>query len=104
LLGAGCSAVAEGNFARTEPFERLPPARLVQVHVAADAETLRRRLRTRAGRHAVHYDALVADEIADRAARGEWGPLELDAPLVQVDATSPADPAGVASRVAFFLR
>jgi predicted kinase len=42
LLRAGVSTVAEGNFGRAEPFARLPPARVLQVHVTAPPKTSRR--------------------------------------------------------------
>jgi predicted kinase len=104
LLRARVSAVAEGNFARTEPFARLPPARALQVHVSAPPETLRARLADRPGRHAVHYDAEAAAEIADRAAAGEWEPLPLDAELLRVDTEPFPDVGEVAGRVAAAIR
>jgi len=90
LLGAGASVVAEGNFAVSSPlFDDLPPARVVQVHVTADPDTLRDRLLTRGdGRHPVHYDHAAAAEIAARVARDDWEPLPLDGPLVRVDTTT----------------
>src|SRR5436305_14049630 len=66
LLRRGVSAIAEGNFTPASAVVRdLPPCRVVQVHVTADPETLRARLRAR-DRHGVHYDTEAADEIADR--------------------------------------
>jgi predicted kinase len=103
LLGAGCSAVAEGNFTAASGggFVSLPPARVVQVHVTAAPELLRERMLARVGRHRVHYDAEVADEVYERAVAGDWHPpLPLDGELVLVDTSSPQDAAAVAERVA----
>jgi predicted kinase len=90
LLGSGVSAIAEGNFtSRTQIFDSLPPARVVQVHVAAAPEVLRERLLARdTHRHPVHYDREAAVEIAARAAAGEWEPLELEGELLRVDTTT----------------
>jgi predicted kinase len=100
LLRAGVPAVAEGNFGRTEPFTRLPPARVLQVHVSAPAETLRARLSDRPGRHAVHYDAEAADEIAARVISGEWEPLPLQGELLRIVTEPFPDVREVAERVA----
>jgi predicted kinase len=88
LAAAGVPAIVEGNF-RPEwsLLGRLPPARLVQVHVRAEPEVLYRRYLARSGRHAVHYDAEAAVEMRDASARGDWAPLPLDAPLLQLDTT-----------------
>src|SRR5215213_8313206 len=51
LLAAGLPVVAEGNFSRAQPFRELPPARVLQLYVTADFETLRTRYRDRPGRH-----------------------------------------------------
>jgi predicted kinase len=95
LAAAGVSAIVEGNF-RPEwsLLARLPSARLLQVHVWAEPEVLRRRYLARDGRHPVHYDAEAAAEMTDAAARGDWAPLPLDAPLLRLDTTRepPLDP------------
>jgi predicted kinase len=102
LLGAGCSAVAEGNFAARSGagFATLPPAKIVQVHVAAPPTTLRERMLARPPRHPVHYDHEVADEVAERAALGEWEPLALGGELVRVDTSTPQDAAALAESIA----
>lgn len=88
LLEAGVSVIVEGNFRLPEWFETLPAARITQVHVTAAPATLRARLLERdAHRHPVHYDREAADEIAERAAAGEWPPLALGGPLVEIDTT-----------------
>jgi predicted kinase len=88
LLEMGVSLIAEGNF-RAGWFEGLPPAELVQVHVSAGPETLRERMLARdAHRHPVHYDREAADEIAERAATGEWGPLPLAGTVIAIDTTN----------------
>ena len=56
--------------------------------------TLRARLLDRGGdRHPVHYDREAANEIAARAAAGEWDPLPLAGVLLRIDTTNgfPAD-------------
>ncbi|MGZ4289945.1 MAG: AAA family ATPase [Gaiellaceae bacterium] len=89
LLRRGVSLIAEGNF---RPDSRLvtdlPECRIVQVHVSAAPEVLRDRLLTRdTHRHPVHYDGEAADEIAERARRGEWAALALGGTVVAVDTT-----------------
>lgn len=88
LLESGVSLIVEGNFRLPEWFETLPPARITQVHVSAEPETLRRRLLERdTHRHPVHYDREASEEIAARAAGGEWPPLPLPGRLVEIDTT-----------------
>ena len=87
LLAAGVSLIAEGNF-RASWFDTLPPAEIVQVYVSAAPATLRERLLTRdSHRHRVHYDREAADEIAQRAAAGEWPPLAIGGRLIEIDTT-----------------
>jgi predicted kinase len=88
LLEMGVSLIAEGNF-RVGWFEGLPPAELVQVHVSAEPETLRERMLARdSQRHPVHYDREAADEIAERAAAGEWDALPLGGTVIAIDTTN----------------
>jgi ribose 1,5-bisphosphokinase PhnN len=98
LLAHGCSVVAEGNFARAEPFRALPPARVVQVHVSAPPQVLRERFLARE-RHPVHYDDEVVDEIPARVEMGEWDPLDIGGVLVEVDGTAPVDVAALALQI-----
>jgi predicted kinase len=100
LLANGVSVVAEGNFARADPFRALPPARVVQVHVTARPDVLRSRFATRPGRHAVHYDAEVVDEIPARVAAGEWDPLDLEGDLVRVDTSGTSPIAATVDEIA----
>ncbi len=87
LLVSGVSVIAEGNF-RVRWFEDLPPAEIVQVHVTAAPETLRQRMVERdTHRHPVHYDREAADEIAERAAAGEWGALPIGGRILEIDTT-----------------
>jgi predicted kinase len=87
LLSAGISLIAEGNF-RGSWFDTLPRAEIVQVYVSAAPATLRERLLVRdSHRHRVHYDREAADEIAQRAAAGEWVPLSLGGRLIEIDTT-----------------
>lgn len=88
LAAAGVSHIVEGNFLpQTELFAGIE-AGWVQVHVTASPEVLRRRLETRTDRHPVHYDRDAAGEIADRAAGGDWPPLDLPGLLVSVDTSA----------------
>ncbi len=100
LLGRGVSVVAEGNFGRAEPFLALPPARILQVHVSAPGEVLRRRLAARAARHPVHYDGDAAGELAARAAAGEWEPLAIGGEVLLIDTESFPAVGEIAKRVA----
>ena len=87
LLAAGVSLIAEGNFG-PDWFKSLPPARITQLHVWAAPETLRGRMLARdTHRHPVHYDREAADEIAERAAGGEWPPLQIGGRLIEIDTT-----------------
>jgi predicted kinase len=100
LLGQGVSVIAEGNFTeRSTLFSGLPPAEIVQVHVTADPETLRTRLRERDTRHPVHYDREAADEVSARAAGGEWPPLAIGGRLIEIDTTVWPDLAEVLATV-----
>ena len=88
LLLTGVSLIAEGNF-RAHWFDDLPPADILQLHVWAEPEVLRERLLTRdTHRHPVHYDHEAADEIAGRAAAGEWAALPLDGRLMEIETTA----------------
>ena len=89
LLEQGVSVIAKGNFtAQSALVTGLPPAEIVQVYVTAEPETLRDRMQTRdTHRHPVHYDNEAADEVAERAAGGEWQPLPLTGRLIEVDTT-----------------
>jgi predicted kinase len=89
LLEQGVSVIAEGNFTEhTTLFSEPLLADIVQVHVTAEPETLRARLLERDGRHPVHYDRNAAEEIAQRAAGGEWPALPLGGRLIEIDTTT----------------
>jgi predicted kinase len=105
LLSSGVSLIVEANFKReTRLFAALPPCRVAQIHVSASPATLRARLLERgADRHPVHYDREAANEIAARAAAGEWDPLPLAGVLLRIDTTNgfPTDvPAQLAEALA----
>ncbi len=88
LLQQGVSLIVEANFTeRSTLFTGLPPAEVVQVYVTAEPATLRARLHERDTRHPVHYDREAADEVAARAAGGEWPPLPLAGRLIEIDTT-----------------
>jgi predicted kinase len=100
-LAAGRPLVAEANFFRGdhEPrFAELPPHRLVQVHCDAPLDTILERYAGRE-RHPGHFDAQRVDELRARHASGLNGPLDLDAPLIELDTTS-ASPDELAELVA----
>jgi hypothetical protein len=89
LLASGTSLIVEGNFNRDTPFEDLPDARIVQIHVSAAPEVLRARMLDRdTHRHSVHYDREAAHEVAARAAAGEWNPIALPGRLLSIDTTT----------------
>jgi predicted kinase len=89
LLSAGVSLIAEANFRSAEWFATLPAARITQLYVSAAPETLRERLLARDTHpHPVHYDREAADEIAERAASGEWPALPLGGRLIEIDTTT----------------
>ena len=104
LLGAGVSVVAEGNFATAEGFCTLPDARVVQVHVTAAPEVLRRRFDARGVRHPVHYDAHVVDEVPARARAGAWDPIDLPGELIEVTTDHDPDPSTEADRIVASIR
>jgi predicted kinase len=90
LTDANVSLIVEGNFSSDDTFTGVR-ARFVQVHVSAPLDLIRERLESRTDRHPVHYDAEAADEILTRAARGDWGPLDLDGPLLRADTSTEVD-------------
>jgi hypothetical protein len=89
LLEHRVSLIVEGNFTeRSTLLHALPPARIAQVHVSASPEVLRTRMLERDTHvHPVHYDREAADEVAARAAAGEWEPLPLEGTLLRIDTT-----------------
>ena len=100
LLRNGISVVAEGNFSVVGPFQTLPPARVLQLHVSADVETLLGRYRMRTERHPAHPDVDYEPEIAERMWRDDWKPLDVRGELLEIDTTEFPDVAGLAERVA----
>jgi predicted kinase len=106
LLANNVSLIVEGNFqAASALFAGLPPARIVQVHVTAEPELLRDRMLERAEhRHPVHWDADAADEVAARAAAGDWPALPLEGDLVEIDTSTWPDLPELAARVAQLVR
>jgi predicted kinase len=84
LLGTGCSAIAEGNFTRPEPFAALPPARIVQLHLTAPPAVLLERYHGRP-RHPGHQTEAYAPEIRARLEAGDWEPVDLPGRLIVVN-------------------
>jgi predicted kinase len=101
LLSSGASLIVEGNFRRGSPaLAKLPPARIAQVHLTAPPGLIRKRLLERdPHRHPVHYDREAADEIADRATRGEWLPLNLAGVLIEVDTSRTVEIAPIVAKI-----
>jgi predicted kinase len=87
LVRRGVSLVVEGNFTAASRLVQHPPARVLQMHLTAAPETIRTRLAAR-DRHGVHYDRDAADEIAARAARGDWAALPLSGEVISLDTTA----------------
>ncbi len=101
LLQQGLSVVAEGNFSAAEGFDRLPDARVVQLHVTADVDTLLARYRGRtAERHRAHPDPEYEPEIAARMWSDDWAPLDIGGELLELDTTEFPDLATIADRIA----
>lgn len=88
LLANGTALIVEGNFNRSTLFEGLPDARIVQIHVTAEPETLRRRMLERdTQRHRVHCAREAAGDVAERARAGGWEPLSLSGKLIRIETT-----------------
>jgi hypothetical protein len=103
LLAAGVSAICEGNFGASW-FDVLPPARIVQVHLTAPPEVLVARLVGRSEqRHPVHYDREASSEVLERAAAGEWAPLDIGGELIVVETEEWPDFEPIVSIVARFV-
>ena len=100
LLQKGVSVVGEANFSVAEPFRALPPARVLQLHITADPETLLARYRNRAGRHPAHPDPAYEPEIAARMWRDDWGRLDIAGDLLEIDTNVFPDVKALAERVA----
>lgn len=106
LLSAGASLIAEANFAAgtaEHDFAELPAHRILQVHVDAPAEILRRRASTRVSdgtRHPGHHSGTLSRHEVEAALRdGRWSPLELPGRLVSIDTANGTDVAGLAALV-----
>ena len=98
LLAAGVDLVAEGNFSSAGRLRALPAARVVQVHLSAPPELLAERYLTRP-RHPGHQTEAYAVEIEARLRRGDWEPLDLDAPLLLLDTTERVDVVALAREI-----
>ncbi len=99
ILRAGGSLVVEGNFSDAGEFARLPPARVVQLHLTAPEDVLMERYLQRE-RHPGHQTVAYAPEIRRRIRAGDWGPLDLPGTLLRVDtALTRPDVGALASRI-----
>jgi predicted kinase len=92
VAGAGAPCIVEANFmpglAEAELRPLLDIARVRQVHCAASGEVILMRYRARfeaGGRHPVHLDLAVEDELATRIDGEAAQPLALDCPLLKVE-------------------
>ena len=112
-LEAGRSAVLEANWdadyacPRFVEMRARTPFRLVEVHVTAPEDVLRRRFDERSAsgeRHRGHLDAVVAGELDRGEHAGRWRPLPCADDRLDVDATTLDGMArGVASGVRALL-
>jgi len=100
LLRKDVSVVAEGNFSTADPFHALPPARVFQLHVSADLQTLLARYRNRGDRHPAHPDVDYEPEIVRRMSGEHWRPLRIGGELHEIDTTKFPDLAALTERVA----
>jgi predicted kinase len=98
LLRRGVAAIVESNFAEPEPLRALPPHRAVQVFCSAPAELLLERYAARP-RHPGHVDEVTIAEIEPRIRAGEWRPLALDGPLLELDTSGPVDVPALAAEI-----
>jgi predicted kinase len=96
LLDAGASCILEANFSRAEPFESLPPARIVQLLCETPAAAERYAARDR---HPGHVDQERAEEVRERIDAGEWGFLDLEGGRIAVDTSTPVDVHSVVERI-----
>lgn len=109
-LEAGRSALLEANWdgelacPRLQALRGSIPFRLVEVHVTAPEDVLRRRFDERAAsgrRHPGHLDRVVAEELEAGEHSGRWQPLPCADARVEADATTLE---GLAGRVAARVR
>lgn len=83
------SFIAESNFCVGVDEAKLPSTNLIQVHCTAVKDVLLRRFEERAqsDRHPGHADMEKIDELKVQIESGDFAPLALDAPLIEVDTT-----------------
>ncbi|MDP6452901.1 MAG: AAA family ATPase [SAR202 cluster bacterium] len=93
-LASGHSVIAEMNFyTQYDPPRLLEMAtrlssRLIQVHCYAESDILLTRYKERANtgdRHPAHVDSENVEDLFEKLADGAWAPLDLNAPLIQID-------------------
>jgi predicted kinase len=93
-LRAGRSLIVESNFSpaldaeRFRGFQRDYGAEIVQILCKAEGETLYRRFRERwesGGRHPGHVEHTQLEAIREALLRGRAEPLDIAAPLLEVD-------------------
>jgi predicted kinase len=99
LLAASTGVVLESTFERgrsegdlKQYFDRSRP---LQVNCQASAAVLKDRLAERiatGSRHPGHQDAAAYQEVEAATERGDYRPLDLDVPLLQVDSNNGFDP------------
>jgi len=107
IAASGASCLVEANFmpglaeAELEPIVEV--ARVRQVHCTAPGAVILARYRARfeaGGRHPVHLDLSVEEELKARIDGDAANPLELDCPLLAVDTGNGWNP-GLPEIVAF---
>lgn len=109
LLAAGVSTLLEANYQRgmetsLAPLLLLAPA--VLLHCGGDAETIVRRYRERAERgerHVDHHDLDALPRLRQQLATDVYEPLNLNIPVLRVDATTPAEDVPDVAAIAAFV-
>jgi len=99
ILATGASVILESNFGRGRgeaDFARyLGTVAMIQVHCTAPDEILIERFAERAesgDRHPGHHDQDMIPHLRQNLADGRYDPLDLDVPLIIVDATDGFNP------------
>jgi predicted kinase len=108
LVTAGVDQVVESSFTRGRGEDELAPflarVQAIQIFCTAPADIIVERYHTRmkrGERHPGHQDQEALPDLIDRLERDEFSPLDLDIPLIEVDATNGFNPtvAQIARRI-----
>ena len=98
-LAGRAPIIVESNFSRGRDETSIAPlmdkARSIVLHCQTDASSIQRRIAARKGstdRHPGHFDDIAWPELEQRLRDGDYGPLELPCPTLQIDTTDGLDP------------